>query len=82
MIVSLQKNILKTYFLLTYLLVLWLVSDSIAFSSIYEQGWLPFSFMLLAFLLYGLYYLLPAIGFTALTRYISGRMKPNSVTPT
>lgn len=81
MTASLQKNILKTYFLLTYLLVLWLVSDSISFSSIYEQGWLPFSFMLPAFLLYGLYYLLPAMGITALTRYISGRIKPNSVTP-
>lgn len=81
MTASLQKNILKTYFLATYLLVLWLVSDSISFSSIYEQGWLPFSFMLPAFLLYGLYYLLPAMAITALTRYISGRIKPNSATP-
>jgi membrane-anchored protein YejM (alkaline phosphatase superfamily) len=82
MTASLQKNILKTYFLLTYLLVLWLVSDSISFSSIYEQGWLAFSFTLPAFLLYGLYYLLPAMGMTTLTRLISQRKNQNSMAPT
>jgi hypothetical protein len=82
MTASLQKNILKTYFLLTYFLVLWIVSDSISFSSIYDQGWLAFSFTLPAFLLYGLYYLLPAMGITALTRLISQHKKPDRITPT
>jgi len=78
MTASLQKNILKAYFLITYLIVLGLVSDSIPFTNIYEQGWLPFSFMLIAFLLYGIYYLLPAITITAVVRFISQRFKPNS----
>lgn len=82
MTASLQKNILKTYFLLTYFLLLWLVSYSVPFLSIYEQGWLPFSFMLPAFLLYGLYYLLPALGITALTRLISQRRNPDCIFPT
>ncbi len=77
----LQKNILKTYFLITYFLVLWLVSDSIPFISIYEQGWLPVCFMLIAFFLYGFYYLLPAIAITALVRFISQRVNANSSKP-
>jgi len=79
---NIEKNILKTYFLITYLAVLWLVSDSIAFSSIYEEGWLTFGFMLIAFLLYGLYYLLPAIGITALVRYVSQRIGSKNPYPT
>lgn len=71
----LQKKILKTYFLITYFLVLWLVSDSIPVISIYEQGWLPLGFLVIAFLLYGLYYLLPAIAITALVHYTSQRLK-------
>lgn len=78
MTASLHKNILKAYFFLTYLIVLWLVSDSIPISSIYQEGWLPFGFMLIAFLLYGIYYLLPAIAITALISFISHRLKPNS----
>lgn len=78
---TLQKNILKAYFLVTYLIVLYLVSDAVSFSSIYEQGWLPFSFLVIAFLLYGLFYLLPALAITTLTRVISQRVNPNSTRP-
>ena len=75
-----QKSILKTYFFLTYLVALWLVSDSIPINSIYQEGWLPFGFMLVTFLLYGIYYLLPAIAITALVSFISRRFKPDSST--
>ncbi len=81
MTASLQKNILKTYFLITYLVVLWLVSDSMPIASIYEEGWLPSSFMVVTFLLYGLYYLLPALAITALVRFISQRVNPGSQRP-
>lgn len=78
---TLQKNILKAYFLVTYLIVLYLVSDAVSFSSIYEQGWLTFGFLVITFLLYGLYYLLPALAITTLTRVISQRVNPNSTRP-
>ena len=81
MTASLQKNILKTYFLITYFIALWLVSDSVPISSIYEQGWLPLWFMLFAFLTYGLYYLLPAITITALVRFFSLRINPKNSKP-
>jgi membrane-anchored protein YejM (alkaline phosphatase superfamily) len=81
MTASLQKNILKAYFLTTYLVALWLTSDSLPIASIYQDGWLPFGFMLITFLLYGLYYLLPAIGITALIGFISQRMNVNSSRP-
>jgi len=71
MTASTQTNILKTYFLLTYVAVLFLVSDSIPFTSILQDGLLPFGYMLVTWLLYGLYYLLPAIAITALVRFIS-----------
>lgn len=71
MTASTQSNILKTYFLLTYVAVLFLVSDSIPFTSILQDGLLPFGYMLVTWLLYGLYYLLPAIAITALVRFIS-----------
>ncbi len=77
---STQKNIIKAYFLITYVVVLWLVSDSIPFSSIYEEGWLTFSFMLAAFALYGLYYLLPAIIITAIVQSIGSRWESRSPT--
>lgn len=74
----LQKNIFKTYFFITYIVVLGLVSDSMPIASIYQEGYLPFSFMLVTWLLYGLYYLLPAIGMTALVKFISNKINPNS----
>jgi len=78
MTAPLQNNILKTYFFLTYLVALWLVSDSIPINSIYQEGWLPFGFMLIVFLLYGIYYLLPAIAITTLISFISRRFKPGN----
>lgn len=77
---STQKNIIKAYFLITYVVVLWLVSDSIPFNTIYEEGWLTFSFMLAAFALYGLYYLLPAIIITAIVQSLSSRWESRSPT--
>ena len=77
-----MQTTLKAYFFITYLIVLWLVSDSLPIASTIESGWLPISFMLIATLLYGLYYLLPALGITALVRFISQRIRPNSVRPT
>jgi len=71
MTASNQTNILKTYFLLTYVAVLFLVSDSMPVTSIFQDGLLPFGFMLITWLLYGLYYLLPAIAITALVRFCS-----------
>lgn len=76
MTTSQQNKLLNTYFLLTYLVVLWLVADSLPFASAYAEGWLPFGFMLLAFLLYGLYYLLPAIAITALVKIFTKPEKP------
>ncbi|OGV76312.1 MAG: sulfatase [Methylotenera sp. RIFCSPLOWO2_02_FULL_45_14] len=81
MTATLHKNIIKTYFLITYLVVLWLVSDSVPITTIYQEGWLSFGFLLIAFLLYGLYYLLPAIAITATVRFISQRVKPGSTRP-
>jgi uncharacterized protein len=71
-----QNNILKTYFFITYLLVLWLVSDSLPFAAAYAEGWLTFGFMLVAFLLYGVYYLLPAIAITALVKFFTKQDNP------
>ncbi len=73
-----QKKILTLYFAMTYFLALWLVSDSISFSSAFEQSWLTLGFMLLAFLLYGLYYLLPSILITALMGQFT---RPNNSRP-
>jgi len=71
MTAQIQNNILKTYFLLTYVTVLILVSDSIPVASIFQDGLIPTGFMLITWLLYGLYYLLPAIAITALIKFIS-----------
>lgn len=70
------NKVLKTYFFITYLLVLWLVSDSLPFAAAYAEGWLTFGFMLVAFLLYGVYYLLPAIAITVLVKYFTKPDKP------
>lgn len=79
---TLLKQTLNTYFFTTYCIVLYLVSDSVPCGAIFEQGWLTFGFLLLAFLLYGLYYLLPALLITNLTRFISLRSKPEATMPT
>lgn len=73
MTAPIQNNILKTYFLFTYVAVLILVSDSIPVASIFQDGLIPTGFMLITWLLYGLYYLLPAIAITTLVKFISKR---------
>lgn len=79
MTTSEQKNILKLYFFVTYLLVLWLVSDSLPFATAYSEGLITISFMIIAFMLYGLLYLLPALGITLLTQKMSQRLKTKSI---
>ncbi|MBM3350684.1 MAG: DUF3413 domain-containing protein [Betaproteobacteria bacterium] len=79
MIPAQQKNILKTYFFITYIVVLWLVSDSIPFIDIYKEGFFVFGSLTITFLLYGLYYLLPALTITSLTRSLSQRFCAHSV---
>lgn len=70
-----QKNILRLYFLITYFVALWLASDSIPFTSIYEENQISFSYTIITFLLYGVYYILPAIVITKLTSLIGARFK-------
>lgn len=82
MTASPQKNILTTYFFTTYLVILWLVSDSLSFTTTYAESWLTFSYMIITFLLYGFYYLLPAIAITYLIKFINHRLKPNALVPT
>lgn len=72
-----QSQIIKTYFVLTYFLALWLVSDSISFVTTYQDGWLPFGFMVITFVLYGLYYLLPSILLTKLASFINQKFELN-----
>lgn len=81
MTTSQLKKILRSYFFITYLFILWLVADSLSFASTFTEGWLPFGFMLICFLLYGFYYLLPAILITKLVDYLSQKLKPNNFKP-
>jgi membrane-anchored protein YejM (alkaline phosphatase superfamily) len=70
-----QKNILRLYFLITYFVALWLASDSIPFTSIYEENQISFGYTIITFLLYGVYYILPAIVITKLTSLTGARFK-------
>jgi len=70
-----QKNILRLYFLITYFVALWLVSDSIPFASIYEENRISFGYTIITFLLYGMYYILPALAITKLASLIAGRFR-------
>lgn len=70
------KKPLTLFLTLTYLCILWIVSDSISFSSAFEQGWLTLGFLICAFLLYGFFYLLPSIAITALVARFSKPYKP------
>ena len=72
---QLQKNILKLYFLITYLIALWLASDSIPFASIYDENQISFGYAIITFLLYGVYYILPALAITKLVSLITERFK-------
>lgn len=74
------NRILKTYFLLAYVVLMFIVSDSIPFISILQDGALPFSYLLITWLLYSLYYLLPAIIVTATIRLIFKNAKAVYIT--
>ena len=79
MISNSKNNVLKAYFLATYLVVLYLVSDSIPVISIYQEGLLPFSFMIVSFLIYSLYYLLPALTITSLVESINRKFNLQAI---
>ncbi len=70
-----QKNILRLYFLITYFVALYLVSDSIPFASIYAENRISFGYTIITFLLYGVYYILPAIIITKLTSMVAERFQ-------
>jgi membrane-anchored protein YejM (alkaline phosphatase superfamily) len=76
-----QQNVLRSFFLISYLVILFLVSDSVPFASIYNEGKLQFGVLLTTFTLYGLYYLIPALLITSLTKRISKKFNPNYVAP-
>ncbi len=59
---------LRLFFVFTYLLILFLVSGSIEFQSIYLENVLAFAFLGVAFLMYGVFYLIPAYVLTHLTK--------------
>lgn len=66
----LLNTALRLFFVFTYLLILFLVSGSIEFQSIYSENILTFAFLSVSFLMYGLFYLTPAYAITHLTRKI------------
>ena len=76
---SLQRsNILKAYFLTTYIVVLWLVADSLPFNMAMTDGLFTFGFMVATFLLYGIYYLIPALAITSFVTFICRYFKVQS----
>ena len=64
------KIVLRLFFGLTYLLVLFLVSGTIEFKAIYAENILTFFFLLATVLMYGVFYLLPAYCVTQLTQIL------------
>jgi len=71
-----QKHVLSRYFLLTYLVVLITAIDSVAFSAAYADGFVTSAFILITFLCYAFYFLLPAILITFAVRYLSSLRRP------
>jgi len=65
-----RSNYLTLFFIFNYLFGLWLVADSIPFKQIMQQGTWVAIYLIVTFLLYGLFYWLPAIGLT----YLSSRI--------
>ena len=64
----LLNTALRLYFAFSYLLILFLVSGSIEFQSVYTENTLTFAFLIAAFLMYGVFYLIPAYVITHLTK--------------
>lgn len=64
----LLNTALRLFFVFSYLLILFLVSGSIEFQSIYSENTLTFAFLTTAFLMYGMFYLIPAYVITHATK--------------
>lgn len=64
----LLNDALRLFFVFSYLLILFLVSGSIEFQSIYSENNLTFAFLIAAFLMYGVFYLIPAYVITHATK--------------
>lgn len=64
----LLNSALRLFFVFSYLLILFLVSGSIEFQSIYSENILTFVFLIAAFLMYGVFYLIPAYVLTHATK--------------
>lgn len=64
----LLNSVLRLFFIFSYLLILFLVSGSIEFQSIYTENTLTFTFLIAALLMYGVFYLIPAFAITHLTK--------------
>jgi len=78
-----HKQTLRLYFVLTYLLVIAIASDSLDMHAAWDAGLWPLIFLTITFLIYGFFYLLPAIIVTAIASYLANRFRktPASVTP-
>lgn len=77
-----QNNTFRIYFLATYLIVLYLIAEAIPFKEIGQSGWLPFSFTVITFLLYGLFYLLPSMVITSATQWLITRKQTHHLSRT
>jgi membrane-anchored protein YejM (alkaline phosphatase superfamily) len=62
---------IRLFFLFNYVLMAFIVSDSMNFSALWSEHIGVFTFGVLSFLLYCLFYLLPAIGLSALAQKFS-----------
>lgn len=76
----LLNTVLRLFFVFNYLLILFLVSGSIEFQSIYSENILTFAFLIVAFLMYGVFYLIPAFVITHITKALlkTKIQQPNS----
>ncbi len=62
------NTVLRLFFIFTYCLILFLVAGAIDFKAIYSENMLTFAFLCIAFLMYGLFYLIPAYAVTHITK--------------
>ena len=67
----LLNTVLRLFFVFTYCLILFLVAGAIDFKAIYSENMLTFAFLCIAFLMYGLFYLIPAYAVTHITKSLS-----------
>jgi uncharacterized protein len=64
------QNTLRLFFLLTFVVVLYLVADSIPFAVTWQENKWVFGFLCLAYLMYAAFYLMPAYVLTRLSQFI------------